>query len=88
MAKYFITQKAGRNFWLDNETFCTPYHTFAVTDDSDYDGYYGPGQVLNLLSPDPVVIADMVYEWMMSEGRTEKEKKAAEQFLAPVKHLF
>ena len=58
MAKYFITQKAGHKFWLDNETYCTAYNTFAVTDDSDYDGYYGSGQVLNLLSHEPVVIAD------------------------------
>jgi len=88
MAKYFITKKDGRKFWLDNETYCTPYNSFVVTDDSDYDGYYGSGQVLNFLGPDPIIIADLVHEWMVSDDRTEEERKAAEQFLAPVKHLF
>jgi hypothetical protein len=88
MAKYFITKTAGRKFWLDNETYGTPYRTFVVIDNSNYDGYYGPGEVLNILGPKPIFIAYMVYEWMVSDDRTEEERKAAEQFLAPVKHLF
>ena len=76
------------NFWLENETYITPYNMYVMVDDSDYDGYYGAESVIIMDDMEFISIAELVYGWMNDSELTEEELKAAEQFMAPVKHLF
>ena len=88
MAKYAVATVEEHTFWLDNETYADPYDEFVLVDDSNYDRHYGAATVIVFPSRTVVFMARLVFEWMCSGGRTDEEIAAAEEFLAPVAHMY